>query len=266
MSTKKNTVIHENLHVNISGQGVPLVMIHGIISDSTFFDKSAVCLAEKYQVITYDRRGYGNSDQVSYSDYTVRAQAEDLICILRTFCREPAWILGNSAGSLIALEAALNYPELIRGMILLEPSLGYDPDEREKLLGWNRELNEYVEQRRIKRALMAFSRVIGGKAGSAASSLQEMRQTYQNLETFMYGELNEVQHYLPPIESLMALKIPVVIGVTEDGRDSIFATSSESAARLIGWPVVRYPGYHNVAKEIPEEFARVTDEAIREMG
>lgn len=251
----------QNSYVHVKGEGAPLVMVHGIISDSTFFEAAAEVLKEDYQVVTYDRRGYGDHRGETCSDYSVHAQAEELREILEGYCREPAWVIGNSAGGLIAVEAALCYPELFRGMVLVEPSLGYDEEEREKLLSWNKELNGYVEAGRIKSALPAFSRVTGddrGKKGTA--SLKEMKRTYQNLSAFMYGELNEVQRYLPPLESLRRLPMPVVNAVTEKGKDSIFATSSEKAAQIIGWRTVTLPGYHNVAKDMPREFAcRIRD-------
>ena len=141
-------------------------------------------------------------------------------------------------------------------MILIEPSLGYEDVEREKLLAWNRELNEYVDSDKIKLALPAFARVVGGTSKkNQIVSLKEMKQTYQNLSAFMHGELNEVQSYLPPIENLKKLSIPIVVAVTEEGRESIFATSSISGAKIVGWPVVWLPGYHNVAKELPEQFS-----------
>lgn len=249
-------------YVHRKGAGMPLVMVHGIISDSSFFEESAEILAEDYQVITYDRRGYGENTQEKYSDYSVHAQAEDLAEILEAYCSEPAWVVGNSAGGLIAIEAALFYPELIRGMILIEPSLGYEETEREKLLSWNQELNQYVKEGRIKSALPAFSRITGGGKGKKAASLKEIKRSYQNLFAFMYNELNEVQRYLPPAESLKRLPMPVLTAVTEEGRNSIFATSSETGAKKLGWPVVTLPGFHNVAKDLPREFAACIKELL----
>lgn len=254
-----------NIYVQIKGKGTPLLMVHGIISDSAFFENAGNILAADHQVITYDRRGYGKSNKETYSDYSVHAQAEDLADILRRNSCEPAWVVGNSAGGLISIEAALYAPELIKGMILIEPSLGYEAAEREKLLCWNKELNGYVREGRIKSALPAFSRVTGAaETGKKVASLKELKQTYQNLSAFMYGELNEVQRYLPPVERLRGLSMPVIVAVTEQGRESIFATSSESGARIVGWPVAVLPGYHNVAKDMPDEFAMRIKKIIAE--
>lgn len=257
----------QDLYVCIKGKGKPLAMVHGIISDSTFFEDAMNILADDHQVIAYDRRGYGRSIRRTYSDYSVRVQADDLAGILKSNCREPAWIVGNSAGGLIAVEAAIRYPGMVRGMILVEPSLGYEDAEREKLIQWNEELNGYVKAGRIKNALPAFSRVTGAaETKKNAASFKELKQTYQNLSAFMYGELNEVQRYLPPVGELRKISVPVIVAVTEKGRESIFATSSETGARIIGWPVVTLPGYHNTAKDMPDEFAEKVKEIIAEYG
>lgn len=255
------------LYVNVAGVGEPLLMIHGIIGDSTFFDGCVAYLSKNYQTVVYDRRGYGLSNQEKYEDFSVHTQAEDAAQILRDTCQEPAWVLGNSAGGLIALELAISHPELVRGLVLMEPSLGYEEEEQQKLAEWNKELNGYIEEGKIKKALPAFSRVIGGSMDTQEKglSIKEMKQTYTNLHAFMYGELNEVQHYTPSVDTLKNVAVPVVIAVTERGRDSFFATSSESAAHIIGWPVVHLPGYHNVAKELPFDFSCMLDGVIRNM-
>ncbi|MFR8547651.1 MAG: alpha/beta fold hydrolase [Lachnospiraceae bacterium] len=254
------------LYVRESGAGTPLLLIHGIISDSSFFDGCMPYLQEQYHVLSYDRRGYGNSTQCRYCDFRVQTQAEDAAGILREYASEPAWIFGNSAGGLIALALAMQAPELVKGLVLLEPSLGYDPGEREKLAAWNEELNGYVRMGKTKRALPAFARVMGTVSeADRKTSFGELKRTYRNLDNFLYGELNEVQSYLPEEEHLRAIRVPVVIGVTQDGRDSIFATSSETAASWIGWPVAAFPGCHNVAKDMPGAFSNVLLQLLQKL-
>ncbi|MCD7744982.1 MAG: alpha/beta hydrolase [Lachnospiraceae bacterium] len=253
-----------HLYTEVRGEGEPLLMIHGIISDSTFFEESADILGKSYQVITYDRRGYGKSREVNYDSFTVSEQAADAAGILRTLCTEPAWVVGYSAGGTIAIELALQFPELVRGMLLLEPSFSYEEEDKKRLANWNRELNQYVQEGRTKQALVAFTRVTGSGEGSKKKvSLSEMQNVYRNLDTFLYGELNEVQHYQPSAETLRGIRVPVTVGVTENGRDGIFATSSLSGARIIGWPIRWFPGTHNVGKDRPQEFAeRVKDRVV----
>ena len=252
-----------NLYTYTAGAGTPLLMIHGIISDGSFFDEAASFLSDEYQVISYDRRGYGRSTLETYTDFSVGAQAEDAADVLRACTDQKALLFGNSAGSLIALELAFRHPEMVRGMVLLEPSLAWDEEERGKLREWNRELNEYRASGRIKRAMPAFIRVTGAPASGESAGLAEMKKTYSNLKNFMFGELNEVQRaYDPSLERCRNLEIPVKVAVTREGAASIFATSSVSGARLAGWEIVEFPGYHNTAKDMPEDFAKALKRAL----
>jgi hypothetical protein len=127
-------------------------------------------------------------------------------------------------------------------------------------------LNQLVEKRKIKRALPLFAQVVGGdSAAVTGSSLEQMKQTYKNLENFMYGELNEVQNHQPDLADCQALEMPVAVAVTTEGRNSIFATSSQQGAERIGWKVVRFPGWHNVARDMPQAFAMALDQAIQHL-
>ena len=252
-----------NLYTEVAGAGTPLLMIHGIISDGSFFDGCLPFLSGDYRVITYDRRGYGRSTGEDWKDFTVGTQAEDAAWVLKQYTDRKALIFGNSAGGLVALELAFRYPDLVRGMVLLEPSLAWEEEERKKLRQWNRELNEYAEAGRIKRAMPAFTRVTGAPASGGGGSLAEMKKTFADLKNFMYGELNEVQGYDPGLERCRHLQIPVKVAVTEKGRESIFATSSVSGAELAGWEIVTFPGYHNTAKDMPEEFAAALKKALK---
>ena len=252
-----------DLYTESTGAGTPLLMIHGIISDGSFFDGDIPFLSGDYQVITYDRRGYGRSLKKEWSSFSVEAQAEDAAEVLKKYTDRKALIFGNSAGGLIALELAFRYPDLVRGMVLLEPSLAWEEGEREKLREWNRELNAYVSAGRIKRAMPAFTRVTGAPASGDGAGLAEMKKTFANLKNFMYGELNEVQGYDPGLERCRSLAVPVKVAVTRQGSGSIFATSSVNGAELAGWEILSFPGYHNTAKDMPEEFSAALKKALK---
>ena len=240
----------------VQGTGEPLLMIHGIMGDGSFFDEAAACLAPHYRVITYDRRGYGACEKPNDGTYTVAAQANDAAELLMQLCDEPAWVFGNSAGGLIALELALTHPHLVRGLVLLEPSLTLDADSRAAIDAWNAELNGYVAAGRIKRAFPAFARVVGDPSGGrSGQSMAELRRAMANLDTFMHGELNEVQHYGRTREELAQVALPVAVMVTERGADGLFGTTSLAGARILGWPVEMIAGYHNVARDNPQLLA-----------
>ena len=251
------------LPVYVNGKGSPLLMIHGIISDASFFDGISFYLQKDYQLISYDRRGYGAHICGRDEDYSVKVQADDAARILKASTEEPAWILGNSAGGLIAVDLCLRFPELVCGMILLEPSLIFDEDSEKLMDAWNQELNGYLEQKKIKKALVAFSKITGqDSSDSSGGSLQDMKQTYKNLSAFMYGELNEVQRYRPSFDDVRSISIPVTILVTEKGKNTLFAKTSLAGASSLGWPVINVPGFHNTIKDNPAQLAECISDII----
>ena len=242
-------------------------MLHGIMSGASFFDEAAEALSNDYRVITYDRRGYGGEPAPADGDYTVSTQAEDAAAVLASQATGPAWVFGNSAGGLIAVELCLRHPELVRGLVLLEPSLVVDDESRQEIAAWNAELNGYLASNRIKRALPAFARVVGDPSGGkGATSLAQMRAAYANLDNFMHGELNEVQRYAPSPSVLATIDVPVCVLVTTEGRAGMFGRTSESGARALGWPVAFVEGYHNAARDNARAFAKTLRDVLGDMS
>lgn len=92
------------LAVEESGQGTPLVLVHGAWTDRATWNAVAPALALNYRVIRYDRRGYGDSQRPG-----VRAEVHvaDLGALLRTLGLGQVILVGNSIGAAIAIQTAL---------------------------------------------------------------------------------------------------------------------------------------------------------------
>ncbi|MBR3234148.1 MAG: alpha/beta hydrolase [Atopobiaceae bacterium] len=250
----------------VLGTGEALLMIHGIISDAQFFSEAAQLLSKDFCVIAYDRRGYGSAESPADDDYTVSSQADDAALLLEQYATAPAWVFGNSAGGLIAVELALRHPDLVRGLVLLEPSLVLDDQSKAEIAAWNAELNGYLEQGHIKRALPAFARVVGQpESERPRQTLAQMRRVFANLSNFMHGELNQVQRYAQEKDVLEGMGIPVRVMVTTEGRDGMFGRTSERGATSLGWPIDYVAGYHNVASDNPTIFSAALRDSIAKM-
>lgn len=109
------------LHYVVRGQGQPLVLLHGnlmMIQDlelAGLIDRSA----ERYQVIAFDRPGFGYSGRPRQRLWTPRAQASLLMKALRQLGVERPIVAGHSFGALVALCLALDFPRDIRSLVLL---------------------------------------------------------------------------------------------------------------------------------------------------
>jgi len=110
------------LHVQDLGEaGSPVVMVHGLLIGSlaSWYFTSAPALARRHRVRVYDLRGHGLSEHAT-TGYDVRTMAGDLAAVAGT---EPIDLVGHSWGALIALRFALDHPERVRRLVLVEAPL-----------------------------------------------------------------------------------------------------------------------------------------------
>ena len=106
------------------GTGEPVVFIHGAISDYRMWLSQVEVLSRKYRAVSYSRRHhYPNAFFGDASDYTRKTQAEDLATFLRSLNLGPAHLVGHSYGGSLAVMVAAEHPELVRSLVLGEPSL-----------------------------------------------------------------------------------------------------------------------------------------------
>ncbi|MDB5728739.1 MAG: alpha/beta hydrolase [Noviherbaspirillum sp.] len=109
------------LHYVESGQGKPLVLLHGNGTMAKDFEISGVpgLAADKYRVITFDRPGYGYSQRPRGKAWTAAEQADLLARALQRLGIEQPIVLGHSWGTLVAVALALNHPERVRSLVLM---------------------------------------------------------------------------------------------------------------------------------------------------
>jgi 3-oxoadipate enol-lactonase len=109
------------MYYEISGQGDPLIFIHGLGSSTRDWEFQVPEFARSYQVITMDLRGHGRSESPK-GPYTIKLFASDVAALLRTLFRKPVHVVGLSMGSAVAWHLALDYPELVRTLVLTNMS------------------------------------------------------------------------------------------------------------------------------------------------
>ena len=107
-----------------AGTGPTLVLLHAGVTDRRGWYATAERLTGLGTVVSYDRRGFGDSP-VSVAPYR---DLEDLFGVLDQVTGAPAWLMGSSMGGGLALDAALAHPDRIAGLVLLAPAVSGAPD------------------------------------------------------------------------------------------------------------------------------------------
>jgi 2-hydroxy-6-oxonona-2,4-dienedioate hydrolase len=116
------------LHFNELGSGYPLIMLHGGgpgASGWSNFQDNARVLARDFRVILPDVPGYGKSDEFDpATDDVPKAQAEAIKLLMDALQIDKAALIGNSMGSVITLNIAVEYPERVSHIVAMGAAIG----------------------------------------------------------------------------------------------------------------------------------------------
>lgn len=107
------------------GDGDPLVLLHGGLTDSRDFTGNLDALAGRFRLLLPERRGHGHTADMS-GPITVEAMAQDTIAFVDKIARGPVRLVGYSAGAIVALRVAVRRPDLVDRLVLI--SGAFDPD------------------------------------------------------------------------------------------------------------------------------------------
>lgn len=108
------------LFYEASGSGEPVVLIHAFSLDRRMWAPQVAAFQDRFRVIRYDLRGHGRSVAPT-EPYT---GFDDLRSLLDTLGITRASLVGLSAGSELAINFAIAYPERVTRLVLAAPGLG----------------------------------------------------------------------------------------------------------------------------------------------
>ncbi len=111
-----------NLEIRDRGSGEPIVFVHGSMGDELAAVLTQPALADHYRLVDYHRRGYGGSE-CPQMPVSIEQQSADCLAIVRHLGIERAHFVGQSYGGIIILQVALDAPEAVHTLALLEPAL-----------------------------------------------------------------------------------------------------------------------------------------------
>ena len=95
----------------------PLVLLHSLGCDSSLWDAVVPAFSSVRQVLRYDLRGHGRSEDGA-EECSIEDHVDDLLALLDACDLPRATLVGNSVGGMIALAAALRVPTRVRHLVL----------------------------------------------------------------------------------------------------------------------------------------------------
>jgi pimeloyl-ACP methyl ester carboxylesterase len=143
-----------------SGGGQPVVLVDGALGYRSFgpMPRLAGLLMPQFRVITYDRRGRGDSGDTQ--PFAVGREVEDIEALIDA-AGGSAFLFGISSGACLALEAAIKLGDKIGGLAMYEPPYNAAADARPEWVKYRTQLADAVATDRRGDAVALFMALVG---------------------------------------------------------------------------------------------------------
>lgn len=250
----------ESLRHRVTGDGPPLVLVHGSATDLTTWDGVVGELSRDFRVIVYDRRGYGASAHRPVRDH--RLHSRDLVAVLEQVAGAPAVVVGWSSGGNVALATAARRPELFSSLLVVEaPFHGLRHADRHVVATALRLKLDQLRGRRLEAAEIfyrfASARRSGGNAYDDAPD--ELRRTLQDNAGPVLAEWDPhpfgVMHEHVSTRSVLATPVPITWMLGEESGPWMAGLHGHLARRRPSIETLRVPGAsHLVHLDNPAAF------------
>lgn len=214
-----------NIFYEAAGRGTAVFLTHGYSASGQMWAPQVTAFADRYRMITWDMRGHGRTDSPDDpARYSAPATIEDMREIMKACGIERGVVGGLSLGGFMSLAFYLEYPEMVRALVLADTGPGYrNPAAREQ---WN--------ERARSRA-----RDLDERGLAAASTSAEVRaashRSAAGLAHAARGMLTQVDHRV--ISALPTIKVPTLV-IVGDRDESFIAPCRYMAAKIAGAELV----------------------------
>ena len=99
------------------GVGYPVLFVSGLGGVASFWQDQVAVFAKRFEVVTFDHRGFGESDP-SRLGYTVERMATDVIGLMEALGIRRGHIVGHSTGGAVAQTIAIEHPTRVGSVVL----------------------------------------------------------------------------------------------------------------------------------------------------
>jgi pimeloyl-ACP methyl ester carboxylesterase len=238
------------LFVRTFGEGSPAVVIDpGLGGNGRAWGQVIEMLAKETRVVQYDRAGYGRSDVGPMPRDADRVVRELTRLLVATTVEPPYVIVGHSLGAIHALLYASEHPNLVAGVVLLDPPpLGFIRGERFP------ELLQLAEEMTAGFRRDAENARDAGEARQAAF-LESVASEHESMFESGYA-------WMASVKSLGDIPLVVVgsgvpnpeFGASAKAFQEYWRESSEALCGLStrGWFVFVEDSTHNLPEDAPE--------------
>ncbi len=246
------------LHYTRTGTGKPpLILLHGLAANGVCWTEVARALEDDNDVILPDLRGHGKSSVPSYG-YRYEDHAADIAGFIKTLGVEPVLLMGHSMGGLVAAVVANQFPSLVRGLILADPTFISIQQQREV------RDSDVADQHR-KLLAKPFDEVLADlktrQPHRSPATLERIARA--RLETSL-AAFDVLTPPNPGYEELMrSMSVPTLLVTAERGVVSKDVTAGLIASNPLVQTAEIHDAGHGLFYDQPERFSEVVREFLQ---
>lgn len=229
-----------SLHYVEKGSGVPVIFVHGAISDSRGWEAYLEVVSAGHRAIAYDQRYFGPADWPDDGqNFQIDTHVGDLIAVIEALDAEPAHVVSWSYSGGIATRAALKRPDLFRSLVHFEPSEndllkeipGSEAAKREMFARFGPAMAAVEEGRNDDAALRFLETVFRMPEGAAEDEPEKWqamwRENGRTIPPFMAMKTPEES---VTCEKLQTLSVPTLVAMGSETYTR-YAMMAEQIAR-----------------------------------
>jgi pimeloyl-ACP methyl ester carboxylesterase len=209
-----------DLEYEVTGAGEPVLLISPVIADGFLPLLAEPALADRYQLIRYHKRGWVGSTHTQ-GPVSVADHAADAAALLDHLGLRPSHVAGHSSGAAVAAQLALDHPQYVHTLVLLEPSLISVPSLGAFFTQVEPALEAYASGDHAGALAIFMSAVTGlewerGRAVLEATVPGAVEQAIRDADTFFGVELPALSDWTFGAEQAARLDRPVLSVVGSD--------------------------------------------------
>ncbi len=218
------------LEVERHGAGDPFVLLHGFTGSGQDWAGVVDDLGLVREVITLDHRGHGRSTNTGdAATYTFDQLVADLTAAVDRLGLERFDLLGHSMGGIVAMRYALDHPDRLRSLVLMDTGGQASPEGPQH--AWMRAGFDLSREGGMAAVFEVIAPFLGeGDAGDRARA--EVRAKYDQMDPVAFQTLGEeLLRHGSVLDRLASLPVPTTVVVGE--HDTGLRPESDALAAAI---------------------------------
>jgi 3-oxoadipate enol-lactonase len=246
-----------------SGEGFPLLLIHGFTGNLRNWALQAPVLTRDFRMVSLDQRGHGHSEKPTRGeDYSLELMAEDAYGLLQHLGIDECYLIGHSMGGMVAQVLALAHPEPVRALVLVNTAAEVTSRMRTQDRGRLVEIARDQGMEAVFEEQLRMSPVADQMRGQP-QLLGLWRQQFllTSREAYIHCA-RAVAKRKPLLDKLRAIEVPTLI-ICGENDDPMLEASRQMHERIPGSKLVIIPSAgHTPQIERAPEFNRVLSEFL----